>query len=292
MRAFGEYNPAVVFFCLMSCAVIAMFSVNPVIVVLSLVGAAALWFARNGWNEAKSLLIYPSVLVIVPLLNMLISHNGMTVLFVLNDNPITLESLLFGAVSAVMLASVLWWFRSFSQIMTSDKLLYLLGSLSPKLALLLTMALRYVPLFGRQAKKIDNAQRVMGLYKEEDFFDNAKGRLRVCSVLITWALENGIITADSMTARGYGVGRRTSFSLYRFRRSDGVTASLQFVLTCVCTVGMATGAVDYSFYPAADKIPFTPMAWTVYVCYGIMAVLPALIELEVRVRWRSLRSAI
>ena len=43
--------------------------------------------------------------------------------------------------------------------------------------------------------------------------------------LLDFQLENGIITADSMTARGYGIGRRSRFSLFRWRRGDALLLS-------------------------------------------------------------------
>lgn len=47
-------------------------------------------------------------------------------------------------------------------------------------------------------------------------------------VLLTWSLEEGLQTADSMKARGYGTGRRSSYSPYRWRPKDG--AALFFLL--------------------------------------------------------------
>ena len=292
MRGFGDYNPIAVFVCLMSCAGIAMFTFNPVIIILSLAGAAVLWFVRMGRDNMKSHLLYAAMLAVLPLLNMLVSHRGATVLLVVNHNPVTLESLVYGILSAMLLVSALYWFRSFSQIMTSDRILYLLGRISPRLALVVSMALRFIPLFGRQAKKIDNAQRVMGLYKEDNIVDTVKGKLTVFSILVTWGLENGITTADSMTARGYGTARRTSFSLFRFRRSDGILTAVTLMLLGGCIAGIARGGADFSCYPEISDVPCGAGSLMVYICYGIMAMLPTIIEAEVKIRWHSLKSAI
>ena len=50
MKAFGDYNPITVFVCLMSAAGVCMFSMDPLFLLLSLMGAAALFFARNGFT--------------------------------------------------------------------------------------------------------------------------------------------------------------------------------------------------------------------------------------------------
>ena len=61
-------------------------------------------------------------------------HNGVTVLFYLNDNRITLEAIIYGLASAIMLTSVIIWFSCFSVIVTADKFIYLFGRAAPVLA--------------------------------------------------------------------------------------------------------------------------------------------------------------
>jgi len=206
MRTFADSNPIAVTVYFLTVSAIAMFCANPVISAISLFGAVILYIMNNG-RKGLSTHIFSAVLfAAMSLVNPLVSHNGATVLFVMNNNPVTLEALVYGISAAVTVIAVLYWFRSFSQIMTSDKLLYLFGTLSPKLALTLSMALRYVPLFGAQIKKIHASQKALGLYKDDNIVDSFRGGMGIFSIMLTWALENGVVTADSMTARGYGAG--------------------------------------------------------------------------------------
>ena len=63
--------------------------------------------------------------------------------------------------------------------------------------------------------------------------DDIVGGGRVFSATATWALEYGIVTAASMEARGYGVGRRTRYSPYAFKHADIVlTAHISFTFSC------------------------------------------------------------
>jgi energy-coupling factor transport system permease protein len=220
------------------------------------------------------------------------SHNGKTVLFVINDSPITLEALVYGAVSAGILITVLCLFRIFSEIMTRDKLLYVFGSLSPKLALILSMGLRYVSLFRERARKISESLLALGLYKEENIFDKIKSDLRVFSILITWALENGITTADSMSARGYGKRRRTYFSLFKFRKSDALLLILTILCSALTLIGMAMGTLDFIFYPTLKFVNLAPLGVAAYTAYGLLSVLPIILETEERLRWKYLQSKI
>ena len=269
-----------------------MFCMNPVILALSLSGSLSLFLLRNGKKGALSHLVFLTVFVITALINPIFNHNGVTVLFVVNDNPVTLEALLYGIAAAAMIVSVIYWFRSFSQVMTSDKLLYLFGSASPKLALLLSMTLRYIPLFGLQAKKADNSQKALGLYKEDNAIDYVRGKGRVFSVMVTWALENGIITADSMAARGYGVGRRTFYSLYRFRKSDIAFIIVILTLSALTVAGIISGTLDFDFYPATSDIGLSPLSLTFYISYALLAFLPSLNEITEDIKWKHLRSKI
>lgn len=56
----------------------------------------------------------------------------MTPLFFLNGNAVTLEAILYGLDIAVMLVAVMYWFKCYNHIMTSEKVLFLFGRAIPK----------------------------------------------------------------------------------------------------------------------------------------------------------------
>lgn len=284
MRSLEDYHPRAVGLYFLAVTCIAVFSMNPVIVAESLAGSLLLYLVRHGFRDGKTHLGTLGLFVVLTLVNPVVSHNGVTPLFVVNHNPVTLEALLFGAFTAAMITGTLYWFRSFSEIMTSDKLLCLFGALSPKLALLFSMALRYVPHFRRQSERVQASQRAMGLYKEDNLIDAARGGTRVFSILLTWALENGIVTADSMAARGYGLGRRSSYTIFLFRRRDLVFLLFSLLLTAATIAG--SFRLGYSYYPVF-RVDI-PDAWgsAGLAAYGLLALLPAIIEIKEAVRWR------
>lgn len=292
MKSFGDHNPIAVFVFYAAATVIVMFSMDPVLLALSILGAAGLYFVNMGRAGWKGFWFYLAVPVVFGLCNPLFNHNGVTVLFVLNNNPVTLESACYGLAMGVMISGVMLWFRTFSRIMTSDKLLYLFGSVSPKLALILSMTLRYIPLFRRQIQKTRQAQTALGLYKEDNIVDTFRGGVRIFSVMVSWALENGVITADSMTARGYGVGRRSHFAIFRFRREDGVLLCASLVLAALTLLAMGTGAVAYEWYPVMTAAEPSVLRWVAYLSYGALCALPVILEGKEALRWRSLHSAI
>jgi len=292
MRAFGDYNPIAVFFCFAGILGVVMFAMEPVLLLLALLGGVVYACFLEGRRWLKSLLFYGGLFVVITLLNPVFNHRGATVLLVVNDNPITLEAIRYGALFAVMLIDVLIWFHSFTLVMTTDKLLYLFGSVSPKLALILSMVLRYVPLYREQAKKTADAQTVLGLYGEDSIPERIRGSLRVFSVMVTWALENGVVTADSMTARGYGVGRRSRFSIFHFGGADGVLTAAALLLTGVVMTALLRKAVFFEFYPLAAWAPPSPLRLAAYAAYGILVLIPAILQLLEVMKWHCLKSEI
>ena len=290
MRIFADSNPIAATTYFLAVTGIAMFSANPVISAISLIGSVLMFLMNNGRKNLSTHFFSLLLFAVMSLINPLISHNGATVLFVINNNPITFEALLYGICSAVMIIAVIYWFCSFTQIMTSDKLLYLFGAMSPKLALVLSMALRYVSLFSVQVKKVQASQKALGLYKDDNIMDSFKGGIRIFSVMITWALENGIITADSMTARGYGAGKRSRFALFRFKSEDIMIIFSTIILLVLTIYGV--NDTEFRYYPYFFMPEAEAKSILGYISYCIMNLLPLAVGVKEELKWRYLRSKI
>ena len=288
MGTLNSINPMAAALYFLMTAGIAMFSMNPVILTLSLIGGIMFFFIRQKNTNIKTHLYSLLLFLIMAVINPFVNHNGATVLFIMNDNPITLEALIYGIFASAMIISVLYWFRSFTSIMTSDKLLYIFGGLSPKLALILSMALRFIPMFTRQTAKTEQAQKAMGLYKEDNIVDNIKGKLNIFNIIITWGLENGIITADSMTARGYGTGKRTSFSLFVWRKNDIAFLTVSAILFAVTIYGLSSS--DFSYYPYFSVSENSIIEIVCFAAYGLLVTIPSFLEIKEALRWKFLKS--
>ena len=291
MGALDRRHPAAVFVYFAGIMAVAMLTLNPALLLLSLLGGALLRLVR-GEARLSALLFSLALFAAMTLINPLFNHNGVTVLFVLGDSPVTLEALLFGAASAAMIAAALTWCRVLSGVLGEDKLLYLFARVSPRVALVVSMALRGAGLFSAQAQRVRRAQKGLGLYKEGNIVDAIRSDTRVFSILVTWALENGVITADSMAARGYGSARRTAFSRYRFTRGDAMLLAAGLLMTTLSLWGVLSGALDVKYYPAVRWAETSPLGWAAMIGYGALALWPALLEGGERLKWRFLRSKI
>ena len=178
MRALDRYNPIAVAIYYLAVMGISMLCMHPILLLISLAGAMSACALYRSARPAQHALFW-GTFALTALLNPLLSRHGATVLLVLGDKPVTLEALVWGLVAGLGIVSVLYWVGAFGALMTQDKLLYLFGKLSPRISLLLSMALRYVPLFGRQIRAVSQSQQALGLYKEDNIVDRLKGGMRV-----------------------------------------------------------------------------------------------------------------
>lgn len=284
---FEQLNPftvAVYYLCVLG---IIMFSMNPLLLCIALL-TSILSAVIGGTADKRAHFFSLAVFLIAALLNPIFVHKGATPLFFLNDNPVTLEATVYGLCAAGMLTAVLYRLRDLSKVMTSDRVLYLFGRFSPQIALLLSMAIRYTALLRVRWRKIRDSQRALGLFDDGNLIDAVRGRARVLSILITWTLENGIVTAESMESRGYGTGRRTSFAVYRVHKYDVLVILICVLLTALTAVGIYHSRA--AFYPALSMNLLTPWGITGAASFTVLSVLPLLINGREAIRWRLLLS--
>ncbi len=287
VKAFGNYHPFVLMFYFLSVLLTAMFISNPILQATALLGGILFCLMLQKRSEITGNIgFYIPLFLIIAVTNPLFSHNGTTPLFFLNGNPVTLEAFLYGIAIAVTVVGVMMWCKCYSEIMTSDKFLYLFGKTVPKLSLILSMALRFVPMYKRQLHKVGRAQKAMGLYSSKSFSDKIRSGMRVFMAMISWSLENAMDTSASMKARGYGIKGRTHFSLFRFYPGDAVLLAVCVCLLSVTIAGTAAGETVFYYYPRLSAVNLSLYAVTVYAAFGILSFLPFIIEVKEAFLWK------
>ena len=293
MKAFGTVHPVVLLVYFTSVLAVAMFVTNPVLSLSALLGGV-LFFAvlEKRRDVPGDLGFYLPLFFLIAITNPLFSHNGVTPLFFLNGNPVTLEAFVYGAAIAVTVVGVMLWCQSMSRVMTTDKFLYLFGRLIPKLSLVLSMALRFLPMLRRQMKKVRSAQKTLGLYAGRGIVDRIRSTGRILLAMISWSLEHAMETAGAMKARGYGTRKRTHFSLFRFTARDGVLLAVSVALMGMTVAGMAAGVTAFAYYPRIGTPARTPLAMAVYLAFGALSLLPFGMEVREGIVWNYYRSRI
>ena len=189
-----------------------------------------------------------------------------------------------------MIGSVIIWFSCYNEVMSSDKTIYIFGRILPKTSLIFSMILRLVPMYKSQIKIISNAQRGIGRdFRTGNIFERARNGLKILSIMLTWALENGVEISDSMKARGYGLKGRTSFSLFRFDKRDGVFAASLGVLISTFIYGLITGHFYFRIYPTVKWVDFSPYSILFYLSIAIIFFLPIIVGMMEDIKWKHLK---
>ena len=289
MKRFASCHPAAAFLFFAAVIGTTMFCLHPVVTPISLLFAlctvAALCPQRTLLQCGIAALLLPPLSAA---LNALFSHAGVTVLLYLpSGNPLTRESLVYGAFAGSMLAAALVWFAAFHAVMTADKLLWLFSRLTPSLALLLSMTLRFVPRFRTQYAETAAAQRAVGRDRAAGgFAHRVRGSAAVLAAMTTRSLEGSIDTADAMRARGYGLPHRTAFSVFRLRADDALLLGFTVALFA-CFVGFAaTGALHASFYPVFT-VSHGAAAAAAYAAFALLCALPLFWGVSEVRKWKS-----
>ena len=225
------------------------------IVLVPLAGAYALWYAFY-------------------------NHFGITALrknFI--GNQITLEALAYGAVQGIVIAACLMWIGCLFVLFTTDKIVYLLGRVSPTLSLFVSILLRMIPRVRQYGRRINIAQRGIGRGTGDgNMLRRLINTIRLLSILITWFLESLVESAASMKSRGYGLKGRTAFSIYRFDNRDRSLVIAFF--TCIaCILGaVLLDQTQIRYAPRIIMHPVTLLSVVFYIAYAVFLLLPLILQ--------------
>lgn len=232
------------------------------------------------------------MLLMTVFINPAFNHEGITILlYFSNGNPLTLESILYGCSAGCMLITMLLWFSAFSRVMTSDKFIYLFGTIIPSLSLVLSMSLRFVPKFKNQMQKVAEAQRSIGRdISSGSLIHRTKTAILIVSIMITWALENAIETADSMKSRGYGLKGRTAFSIYRLDERDLYVLLWFFFCGLFLIAGIIVSAFGFRYFPNIRYAVLDGSTIPFYCVYFGLCITPVMLNIREERKWKTLYS--
>ena len=286
---FSDCHPAVNFAYFALVLAFSMTLMHPVCLLISLTGACCYLARLHGLRELghSARWLVPMALL-AALVNPAFVHQGVTILTYLpSGNPLTLEAIYYGIAAASMMVTVITWFSCCNVVMTSDKFVYLFGKLIPALSLILSMTLRFVPRFTAQIKVVTQAQRCVGRdVSSGSVRKRIHNGLTILSIVITWALENAIETADSMKSRGYGLKGRTAFSIFRMEERDRYALLWLGFCGVYLTCGAIAGGLKWWYFPALTGTLAQPMTVSFYLVYLALCLTPVILDRREARAWR------
>ena len=286
---FESFHPAVSFIYFSAVIAFSMVFMHPVCLIISAACATAYSIILKGRKAVFfNLFFLIPVILTTAFINPAFNHEGVTIITYLpSGNPLTAESVFYGIAAGTMLASVICWFSCFNVVMTSDKFVWLFGRITPALSLVLAMSLRFVPRFKSQLLKVCESQRNIGRdISDGGIIKRGKCAVTILSIMVTWALENAIETADSMKSRGYGSGKRTSFSIYRLGKRDKITLCFMAILIVYILVSLKFGGMYFRYFPSVRQNPPGLYGVSAFAAYFALCIMPVIIECTEARKWK------
>ena len=283
--AFADCHPAVNFLWAALVITGAMVLHHPASLAAALV-CSLLWAVKLGGKQSArfALRAMLPLLLITAALNPLFTHQGATILWYFpSGNPLTLESILYGISSGVVLVTVIFWFSGLTKVLTSDKFMILFGRAVPALSLVLSMSMGMVPRFRRRLRQVVRGQKAIGRDPAEGtLLQRARKSMTVLSILITWALEDAIHTADSMRGRGYGLPGRTAYDPCPLTGRDKDLLLTLGGLGILLAGLWLHGSFYFQIYPVVYGVEWNLWSVTGQLCYLALCAFPLAVD-----RWEE-----
>ena len=288
--AFSKCHPVVNFLFFVGAIGMSVVIQHPAYLLAGIVTGAIYYLILNGKEGWKTILRLLPMFLILTAINPLFNTLGATPLFHLGGRPYTLEALFYGGALAGMFVIMMLWFGCYNKVLTSDKFTSLFGNLIPSISLLLVMVFRMVPNFIHKTQQIIGARKSIGkgvvetATKKEKLSDG----MTVLGALTGWALEGSVVTGDSMRARGYGTGKRSSFMIYRMTVTDWISLAAMALFAALTITAACFGQFSAAFVP---NVSLAPVSWglAAYTCYLLI---PTVLHLKEAIQWHISRSKI
>ena len=291
---FYDCHPIVNFIFYIGVLVLGMCFMHPIFLLCSFVFSMSYyWILKQKiW---KYLLGMSGLFLMISILNPVFNTLGETVLFTYFQKRVyTLEALCYGVNMALMFGVILTWFATYNEVMTSDKFLYCFGRFAPAVSLILTMVLRMVPSFQKKTDQIAGARKCIGMSVENGTKqEKIQHGMTILSALTSWALEGGVVMADSMRSRGYGCGKRTSFSIYQMKKKDRFLLAMMILLIMMVILCAFKGGMEAVFFPQMTITGFDNV-WTILgvISYLLFLSIPTVLHILEEMTWHILKSRI
>lgn len=254
---------------------------HPIFLLISFACGFAYSVKRSGARALIFNVALVPLIVVFALYYSSYHHFGVTVLRQnMIGNNMTLESLVCGLAIGTVIAGVLMWFSCVHSVITSDKVVYLFGTVSPRISLFLAILLRMVPRIKQEAKKINTARQGIGRGANQgNILRRLGNRISILSMLITWTIDSLTVASESMRSRGSSLRGRRAFSVYRFDHRDRAYVLVLFACLTLTVMGMILNQTNISFDPRILIPPFSGLSCLFYAGYGALCLLPLGLEL-------------
>lgn len=220
------------------------------------------------------------------LINPLVNHRGQHILFYLFNNPVTLEAVVQGLINGFTFLAVMLLFITFPLIVHSEKFLFLFSKVFPKWGLVAMLAVRFVPLFRIRLQEMVAVQRTQGINIARGAMrQRLKNGIKLVQMLLTWSLEDGIETADSMAARGYGIQKRSQYNPYQMHAEDIFSLLFMAGLSVITISGAWLGDGVFVRSPVVELVFLYGWEWLFFAIHCLLVGFPLIVTAKEEAQW-------
>jgi energy-coupling factor transport system permease protein len=291
VRGFRSFHPIILLLYYLFAIAALMLYQHPVFLAMATVTVLLMNFMLDGGNELKkwrAMLLVMAVLTLV--LTPFFNQRGNHLLFYLFEKQVYLEAVLQGVMISFTLVCILTLFLTFNIVITPDKFVFLFSKILPQWALLIMLSLRFVPLLRKRLLEISDVQSVKGVsLKAGSVKSRAQSGMLFLQTLLTWSLEESIQTADSMTARGYGLGQRSKYQPFIMKKRDWLACAFLLGSGFLVLFGWWLGDGVLTLLPILEPVWLSGREWLYWILFFTMMGFPVWTEGKEMVKWKFLR---
>lgn len=284
---FDSYHPAINFIFFTAVITMAIYFNQPIFLIISYLCPFIYSVKLNGVRAVIFNVMVIPCIILYTLIYSGYNHFGVTELGInFIGNKITLEAVITGVAIGISLASVIMWLSCVHKLVTSDKVIYLFGRVSPKFSLFLSILFRMVPRIKEKAIKINTAQKCIGKGIDQgNLFVRIHNFIRLVSIIIAWTMENFVETSNHMKSRGYTLKKRTAFSIYRFDYRDRSVVIAMFTCISIVLVGVLFDQTRILYNPEFIMNKITPLSFVFYGVYAALCLMPLALQTYYEIKW-------
>jgi energy-coupling factor transport system permease protein len=246
---------------------------------VAIAGAALL--AGAGRLLARAALLGVPFALLIALVNPLATDEGLTVwlrlgvLGPLGEVDLTREGLTFGAILGLRaLLVVLASSALLASTVDPDELLRGFRRISVRSALTAALAVRLVPVLGRDARRLADARRCR---PDAAAKPSAGERLQIVRAVATGALDRALDVAATLEVRGYATpaaaGRGARRPREPWSRHDLAFAASAVAIVTLCVAARLLGIADFDAYPLTS-VAAGAREWLLALAIVVVALVP------------------
>jgi len=163
---------------------------------------------------------------------------------------LTLEELLYSAAGVIRLFSILVLSVLYMRFLDHDRFFFLFARVAPRFVMTAVMAFRLFPFLSREYARIREIAQVRGLRPEgKEIRQQLRYTMLLLRPLLFGALEGAWLTAETLYARGFGSGPRSTYRTQPMKRKEWTGLLLLAAMLGLAIWGRALSFGTFQYFP-------------------------------------------